>query len=206
MKAGKRKRGLAAAAALAALVATALVFVPPAFEVPTKNSLHAYVIAGTKGPLVACHEDGSNCGTGADTAWFYIYVANANGITNRAGGTNRVTLPNSYVVDRVDWRIFVNGVDRFDDTFTPAPNPSIRSWSGHWPSTVTCATPAPDPCTNVRQPAVIPGENTAVLYAGWSHGDAEPDGTYVFEFTVHGSLNGEPVDLVARSKPIEMTS
>jgi hypothetical protein len=139
--------------------------------------------------------------------WFYIYVANGNDVTNFGGGSNRTTLPNSFVVDSVEWHAFVDGVPytAFDTTFTPPPNAFVRSWSGHWPSTLTCGTPAPDPCTNMLRPAVIPGENVAVTYVGWAHGDEEPNGTYVFEFVIHGSLNGDPVDLTARSKPIEMT-
>jgi hypothetical protein len=44
-----------------------------------------------------------------------------------------------------------------------------------------------------------------VLYAGWSHGVDEPDGTYVFKHTIHGSLNGTAVALTASSPPISMT-
>jgi hypothetical protein len=206
MKAGKKNRVLAIAAALAALVATALVFAPAAFEVSTKNSLDAYVIAGTKGPLVMC-QDANTCDH-RDTVWEYIYVANGNDVTNLGGATNRATLPNSFIVNSVDQRTYVDGqpYPAFDFTYTPPPNPSIRSWSGHWPATVTCGTPAPDPCTNLQAPAVIPGENVAILYFGWSHGTGEPDGNYVFEFTIHGSLNGESVDLVTRSKSIAMTT
>jgi hypothetical protein len=47
-------------------------------------------------------------------------------------------------------------------------------------------------------------ENSAVFYSGWLHADDEPDGTYVFRFTVHGMLNGTPVDLIANSPPIQM--
>jgi transposase len=34
------------------------------------------------------------------------------------------------------------------------------------------------------------GENTSILYTGWAHWNAEPNGTYVFRFTIHGTLNG----------------
>jgi len=171
-----------------------------------RTAVDAYVIAGTRGPLVACHEDGTGCGAQENTVWFYVFVANGNDVTNFGGASNRTTLPNSFVVDSVEWHVFIDGAPytAFDTTFTPPPNAFVRAWSGHWPATVTCATPT-DPCTNVLRPAVIPGENVAVTYAGWAHGDAEPNGKYVFEFAIHGSLNGAPLDLTARSKPIEMT-
>jgi hypothetical protein len=56
----------------------------------------------------------------------------------------------------------------------------------------------------IGKPAVIPGENTAVLFPGWDHGADKPDGTYVFRYTVHGMFNGTPVDLTATTPPIEM--
>jgi hypothetical protein len=53
---------------------------------------------------------------------------------------------------------------------------------------------------------VLPRENTAVLYVGWIHGSGELNGKHVFQFTVHGTLNGTPVDLTARGPAIQMTS
>jgi hypothetical protein len=61
------------------------------------------------------------------------------------------------------------------------------------------------PCNIVGSPAVDPGEITAIYHRGWAHGNAEPNGTYVFRYTVHGTLNGTPVDLTASSPPILMT-
>jgi hypothetical protein len=46
----------------------------------------------------------------------------------------------------------------------------------------------------VLNPAVLPGENTSIVYTGWIHGSTEPKGTYVFRYTIHGWLNGDPVD------------
>jgi len=40
--------------------------------------------------------------------------------------------------------------------------------------------------------------------AAWING-GEPNGTYVFTYVVHGTLNGTPGDLEASSKPIVMT-
>ena len=208
MKKRPRKlRRLVQAALVIAVAAVALVFVAAAAESASSNGLFAYVRAGTRGPLPACHEDGSNCGP-ANTVWNYVYVLNLNSITNAAGGTTRETLPNSYAVQSVSSATFIDGIHHpeFDATFTPAPSAYIRSWAGHWPATVTCQPGAPpEPCNEIHNPAVIPREDTSVLYAGWGHGDAEPNGTYVFKYTVHGTLNGTPVDLNASSPPIQMT-
>jgi hypothetical protein len=172
------------------------------------NGLFAYIAPTTRGPLPACLEDGSNC-TPANTVWNFIHVVNSNRLTPTVPfGTNRGTVPNAFVVSSIDQRIFVNGVEvpTFASSFTPAPNPTpFRSWSGRWPSTVTCPSDG-SACNVVGNPAVVPGENPAVLYAGWVHGDAEPNGTYVFKYTIHGTLNGNPVDLNASSPSIEMTS
>ncbi len=158
------------------------------------NGLFAYVAPTTRGPLPACLQDGSNC-TPANTVWNFIHVVNSNRLTPTVPfGTNRGTVPNAFVVSSIDQRIFVNGVEvpTFASSSTPAPNPTpVRSWSGRYV---------------VGNPAIVPGENTAVLYAGWGHGDAEPNGTYVFKYRIHGTLNGNPVDLTASSPSIEMTS
>jgi len=45
-----------------------------------------------------------------------------------------------------------------------------------------------------------------VIYAGWQHAVGEPNGKYVFQYTVHGTLNGAPVDVTASSQPIFMTN
>jgi len=202
----KRFKWAAAGVILAGAIAMALVFIPAAIESSSSSGLFAYVRASTKGPLPACHEDGSDCGP-ANIVWHYIYVANLQPVGS-GSGTTRATLPNSYVVNSVTMNIFVNGAPYtdFDATFTPAPSAFVRSWAGHWPTTVTCQPGAPpDPCNEIHSPAVIPGENTSVLYTGWNHGDAEPNGTYVFWFTIHGTLNGNPIDLTADSAPIQMT-
>ena len=110
--------------------------------------------------------------------------------------------------------VFVNG-----DLYGPSPNifrppPEIAAYdrrvSGHWPSTVTCAdVNSADPCNVVGSPAVVPGETAVVLYVGWAHAsgapDYEPNGTYVFRFTIHGTVGGTPVDLTADSPKIKMT-
>jgi hypothetical protein len=78
--------------------------------------------------------------------------------------------------------------------------------SGRWPATVTCGTPpTPPPCTTVLNPAILPGEDTIGFYDGWFHSTAEPTGGYVWRFTFHGTVNDQPVDLTASSRPIQMT-
>lgn len=193
--------GLLSAAAVA--VAVALV-VPATGGSSIGGGLTAYVVATNTGPLSAC--SGSDC-TPANNVWHFVHVVNTNQLTNLEGGTNRATVPNSFVVSSVEQKIFIDGVEvpEFAATFTPPPNPFVRSWSGHWPSTVTCPADG-TACNVVGNPAVVPGENTAVLYTGWSHGSNEPNGKYVFKYTVHGTLNGTPVDLTASSPPIRMTS
>ena len=193
---------IAAGAVTVALVAGGAA-TPPARGDSFTNGLFAYVVATNPGPLPPC--SGSDC-TDANTVWHFIHVVNANQPTNMERGTNRATLPNSFVVSSIDWKIFVNGVEQpaFDTTFTPPPNADLRSWSGHWPSTVTCPSDGTQ-CNVVGNPAVVPGENTAVLYSGWIHGSTEPNGRYVFKYTIHGALNGTPVDLTASSPAIQMT-
>ena len=201
-----RKGRLAIAAAVAAVVGGALVLVPAAMESNTGNGLFAYVVPTTRGPLAACTDATTCAATG--TVWHFIYVANGNRLSNLNGGTTRETLQNSYVVSSVDVRVFIDGVEQtsFADHYTPAPSPRLRSWAGHWPTTVKCQpTAPPDPCNEIHNPAVVPGEVASVLYTGWSHGADEPDGTYAFRYTIHGSLNGTAVDLTASSPPIAMT-
>lgn len=172
------------------------------------SKLFAYVVPTTRGPLPSC--SGPDC-TVANIVSDFIYVENDNRLSNFIGFSTRATLANAFVVSSVDQRVFVNGaeVTDFFATFMPPPNPTILGWSGRSPSTVTCEGEPGSfhpPCDVVGNPAVVPGERTAVLYPGWIHGNTEPNGVYVFKFTVHGTLNGTPVDLTAISPPILMTS
>jgi hypothetical protein len=141
----------------------------------------------------------------ANSVLHFVHVVNANPLTN-LGGRTRDILPNAFVVSSVDETVFVDGVDTFHFTMTPPPSSGEFSfWAGHWISTVSCPPGGPPPCTVVGNPAVLPGENTAAVYTGWVHAVGEPNGTYVFTYVVHGTLNGTPVDLEASSKPIVMT-
>jgi hypothetical protein len=194
------RRLLPAIVLSAALAAGALILVPGSSEGSTQdhNRLSAYVVATNRGPLPRCSDDGSDC-TPANFVWEFIHVVNANPLENQ-GGT-RATVPNAFVVTSVDEAAFVDGVDVGSGTLTPPPNAIRRGVSGHWPATVTCPAP-PDACNIVGSPAVLPGENTVIVYDGWFHGQSDPNGVLVFRYTVHGTLNGNPVDLTASSPPI----
>jgi hypothetical protein len=214
-----KDRRLVLAGGLAATVAAAaLAFLPAAIGSADGNSpsstgstnLFAYVMPTSRGPLTSC-SGGSDCTT-ANEVWHFIYVANENRLQNFTGFSTRATLQNSFVVGSVDLvGVFVNGVLLPDSPlrFTPPPDTGpFLGGSGHWPATVTCGEPGAfqRPCNVVKNPAVVPGERTAVFYAGWIHVNTEANGTYVFKYTVHGTLNGAPVDLTARSPSILMTN
>jgi ABC-type branched-subunit amino acid transport system substrate-binding protein len=166
------------------------------------NGLSAYVVATNKGPLVPCSPDGSDCGP-ANTVWHYIHVINSNSLPNERGGS-RMTVPNAFVIDSVSVSATANGVDQpsADGQFTPPPNVTpFQSASGRWPATVVCD--GSPPCADVQNPAVIPGENTVALYVGWIHDTTDPIGTWIFTYTIHGTLNGNPVDLTVKAPSIK---
>jgi len=191
-------------ALVCAAAAVALLVVPAATEGTAKNKLDAFVVATNRGPIPACSST-PDCPP-ANYSWFFVYVSNANRLTNLNNMTTRATVPNGFAVSSVDETVNANGHDIFDATWTPPPDAFTRPWSGHWPSTVTC--PETGPCNVVGSPAVVPGETTAVVYVRWLHGTGldEPNGKYVFSFTIHGTLDGTPVDISAISPPIEMTA
>jgi len=196
-------RGIARAAAFIGIVAgLALAFVPTATESSTSSGLHASVGASTKGPL-------STTGS-LNAVWHLIYVSNVNPVESANDGQFRArdTLHNAFVVSSVDETIFVDG-EQYGavTTWTPPPYPTPPAFPGYaarWTETVQCPPTGP-PCNEVRSPAVLPGEKTAVLFLGWGHGPGELNGKYVFRFTVHGTINGEPVDVSGNSVPIKMT-
>jgi hypothetical protein len=199
----RKHRRLIVTIVVATAAAAVALTLPSAGGSTTSEALFAYVVPTNAGPLPSCSAD---C-TPANTVWHFIRVLNASRLTNLETGTNRATVPNAYAIDSVDEQIFVDGVEHpeFAFTYTPPPNPSYRPYSGHWPSTATCPPEGP-PCNVIDSPAILPGENTTALYVGWVHGTGEPNGTYVFRFTIHGTLNGTPVDLQTSSPPIVMTS
>lgn len=195
MKAAVRARRYARLAAFTALIAgVALVLIPVALESSGDDGLRGFVAASTGGPL-----------TTGGVVWNFIYVSNENPLTSANDGQFRArdTLHNAFVVESVELHIFVDGAEYFSGTFYPPPNEYPRSWAGHWPSTLKC--PDIGSCNVIGSPAVVPGERAAVLFAGWGHAAGEPNGKYVFKYTVHGTLNGIPVEVTARSQPISMT-
>ena len=194
----RARRAVGVGALLCVVAAVALVVIPATLEGNTEHGLQASVVASTHGPL-----------TTGGTVWDFVYVSNGNEIVDALDGQfdSRDTLHNAFIVSSVEEHIFVDGEEYSSDTFYPPPNEYPRSWADHWPMTIKC-TPPPDtsPCTGIGKVAVVPGEQAAVTFAGWGHGSGEPDGKYVFRFTVHGTLNGDPVDVSASSAPIKMTS
>jgi hypothetical protein len=192
------KPALFAVAATCA-VTIALVSLPAASGGSSGDHLAGFVFANSRGPLTSCKEDGSNC-TDANLVVHYLYVTNANPIVEHGRGPTRADVPNAFVVQSVDESVFVNGADRFDFTDTAPPGSNLAPADGHWVESAACAG-----CNSLGRPAVLPLENTAVFYIGWNHGDGEPDGTYVFKFTIHGTVNGAPKDVVEFSPPIKMT-
>jgi hypothetical protein len=194
-KASARARRYARLTAFTALVAAvALVLIPIASESNGGDGLQAFVDASTRGPL-----------TTGGVVWEFVYVSNGNRLTSAIDGQFRArdTLHNAFVVKSVESHIFVDGAEFVGDTYYPPPNEYPRTWAGHWPSTLKC--PDTGACNVIGSPAVVPGEKAAVLFAGWGHGPGEPNGKYIFKYTVHGTLNGIPVDVTAQSQPISMT-
>jgi hypothetical protein len=186
------------------IAAVALAVVPAATESNTKDSLEASVVVSNRGPIPACPVGGICPESVTEN---FVYVSNKNALSEVQNRQTRDTLTNAFVVTSVEQATFVNGV-RYaggDFTFTPPPDAFPGgAYSGHWPATVKCAPGAPS-CNVVASPAIIPGERTVVDYVGWAHIADEPNGKYVFRYTVHGTLNGTPVDVTANSQPITMT-
>jgi hypothetical protein len=206
---------LAMAALIAAGAVTAVVVMggsatSPAQAAMPQNGLLPAVVPTQRGPLPVCSPDESDC-TAANRVDNFIYIANLNQLTplpiNLSGiPLNRATLPNAYVVSSIDVTIYVNGSVFSQSTRTPPPNlTDFFGSAGKWPSTVTCSQPPTAPCNVVTSPAILPGERTSIFVDGWIHVSSEPNGTYVFQYVVHGTLNGTPVDLTASSPPIQMT-
>ena len=196
-------RRAATIAALLAGAAVAVLALPATAQGPPSDGLKLTVVDNTRGPLPACDAAG-NC-SAASTVGHFLYVDNKNPLEHPVGGgPTRAGVTNAFVVSTVEETIYVSGVETYHFVNTPPPNPSFEPFSGHWPVPVTCPSSGP-PCNVVGPPAILPGERTIALYEGWAHGFDEPDGTYLFKYTVHGSVNGAPVDLVGTSSKIEMT-
>ena len=156
------------------------------------NPIHARVVASNPGPLHAC--PALPCHT-----FLYVFVRNENEIGPDTFGASRDSVAGALVVSGVDMVVTIDGAPALTLALTPPPNPFIPPFAGRWPMTVTCGG-NPPPCNTVGSPAVLPGENTVIVYPGWGHDPSEPDGTYVFTFTVHGTINGVATSVSARIK------
>ena len=125
---------------------------------------------------------------------------------------DRDLMLNSYVVSGVKVAIKVNGALWMSFLLLPPPSDgcSLQDCAAHWPMTVKCAGMPPwkTPCQTIGSPAVLPGESTYIFYFAWVHGSppSEPNGKFVFVFTVHGSRNGVSADITASSPTIKMTT
>ena len=116
-----RRYRFAGLVSLAGLVlALALAIGATASGGSTGNRLFAYVVPANQGPLHV-----------GDTVFDYIYVANWNRPTNL--GRSRMTLPNAFVIDNIQQRIFVDGVEISNGTLMPPPNVTpFPTWAGRW--------------------------------------------------------------------------
>jgi hypothetical protein len=176
---------------------------PTSLKQCAARGLTASVRTTNPGPIPTCAADGSDCGP-ANTFWNYIHVANRNPLLNHGGP--RTGVPNSFVINSIDEQTFIDGVHQsnLDATYTPPPNAApFNAVSGRWPATVLCG--SGPPCGDIRNPAVIPGEDTTAFYIGRVQNGPGPTGSFVFKYTIHGTLNGTPIDLIASSPPIQIT-
>jgi hypothetical protein len=207
-----------------ATIVAAVVFAAPASTGSAgDNALKLSVVATTKGPLTACPPPYTTCDPNS-TVRYFLYVENKRPLLNppsyppsTGGPKGRPAIKGAFVMSSVDISYLVNGVVHPAwQGVTPPPNISTdgprRAWAGDWPSTATCPgtppwfTDSTDPCTIVGAPAILPGEKTVAFFMGWAHATEEPNGTYVFRFTLHGTVDGQPVDLAADSPSIVMTN
>lgn len=191
VRSANRRRRLLASGVLALVAAVGLTLVPAAFNSSTPNGLSAYVVASNRGPLPA----GGN-------VRHFVHVINSNDFGPGPLGT-RHTLANAFVLDSIDLTTLFNGA-QVGDPFTIVAPPNAIDFAGRWPTTVTVDfTTTPPSCCVVGKPAIIPGENTVAFYVG------QPldlgSGKYVFQYTLHGKLNGDPVDLSATSPQVNAT-
>jgi hypothetical protein len=162
-------------------------------------------VPANPGPLNSCISGTPTpCPPNASTQ-IMLYVTNRYSLVNQ-GVPLRSNVPNAFVVSSVDQTETVNGApfQAATSTWTPPPNAIPSAWAGHWPSTVQCPS-GPGSCAVAGSPAVLPGEKTVVFWSGWGHDTNDPDGKYVFTFTIHGTLNGTPMDLTASTRGIKMT-
>jgi hypothetical protein len=170
--------------------------------------IRAEVVVTNDGPMQDCPAalpPGANPPDSCLT-FLYVFVRNSNSIDLTTHGPGRDLVPNAFVVTNVEVRLTVNGGDcsicnSLVANLTPPPNGTLNNGAS-WPMTVRCQQGTGN-CT-LGKPAVLPQERVAVTSFGWAHGADEPDGSYVFTVTVHGTVNGDPVDATDALAAIEM--
>lgn len=179
---GRRWRLLAPVGLVALIAAIALTQVSAAFNSNTRDGLSAYVDVDARGQVPA-----------GSVVRHFVHVINSNDL---GPGDVRATIANAFVLDSIDLTTFFNGV-QVGGAFTVDAPPNSTAFTGRWPTTVTGNINAG---FQVGKPAIIPGENTVAFYVG------QPldlgSGKYVFAYTLHGTLNGNPVDLSATGPQI----
>jgi hypothetical protein len=169
------------------------------------NPIVAHVAVTNDGPLTDCPTPLPAPPPESCLTRFYLFVRNTNEIDEGTKGQGRDMIRGAYVVSSVDVNVTVDGSSTCAlcgqfATLLPPPHSNLGNGS-NWPMTVRC-NPAGN-CT-VGKPAVLPEEHIAIVSYGWAHGANEADGAYVFTLTVHGTLDGRPVDASAHTAIIRM--
>ena len=197
-----RRFGSSMLALLASLIAMGG---SPAIAGDSTNPIQAHVALTNEGPLTDCPTPLPVPLPDSCVTRFYVFVRNTNEIDENTKGPGRDMVRGAYVVTSVDLNVAVDGSTTCSlcghfATLLPPPNSNLGN-GANWPMTVRC-TPAGS-CT-VGKPAVLPQEHIAIVIYGWAHDVTEPDGAYVFTLTVHGTLDGRPLDATAHTKVIRM--
>ena len=183
----------------------------PGSSLGAQGKVFVQAVPSNPGPLPPCPSGQNPCPLDSYEQ-IVLYTTNTYPLTtwidNSSGPDARARwhATNAFDVSSIDYTITVDGAFSGSGTITPPPNgtfPSPGAWDGHWPSTVRCPS-GPSSCYVTGTPAVLPGETTAPLYFSWLHAEGEPTGKYVFTFTLHGTVNGNPVDVTGSTPKIEM--
>jgi hypothetical protein len=183
MHSNHRRRLVASGGLVALVIAVALTLAPAALNSSTPDGVSAYVVANARGQVPV-----------GSVVRNFVHVVNSNDFGPGPLGV-RQTIANAFVIDSVDLTTFFNGA-QVGSPFTVAAPPNSSDFTGRWPTTVT----GPAGSYLVGKPAIIPGENTVAVYFG------QPldlgSGKYVFVYTLHGTINGNPVELTATSPQV----
>jgi hypothetical protein len=158
------------------------------------------VLATNRGPLHA-----------GDVTTLFALIRNGYPVSTTTA--DRDLMFNSFVVSEVTVVVSVNR--RVWTTFSMFPPPAdgcgVQDCAAHWLMTVKCSgSPGSwvTPCQTLGNPSILPGESAYIFYFAWVHGSppSEPNGMYIFQILVLGSLNGSTVSLSSASPMITMTT